>query len=124
MRGEIKERKRKGLLRRRTRRAGNFELRVTLPGELRADDVEASLAYGVLNMYLPKAQSKKHNKIKVTDGKREMRLLSPEINLSHKVNSDTTSLSREAQVRSTVVAAGYLGRRMSPPTTTSYLEST
>lgn len=65
--GEVKERKREGLLRRRTRRVGNFEFRVTLPGELHADDVEASLAHGVLNVYVPKAQSKKHNKIKVTE---------------------------------------------------------
>jgi HSP20 family protein len=49
------------------RRVGNFELRVTLPGELRADDVKASLAHGVLNVYVPKAQSKKHNKINVTE---------------------------------------------------------
>jgi HSP20 family protein len=39
--GEVKERSREGLLRRRTRRIGNFEFRVTLPGDLRADDVEA-----------------------------------------------------------------------------------
>lgn len=31
--GEIKERERKGLLRRRTRRTGRFDFRVTLPGE-------------------------------------------------------------------------------------------
>ena len=33
--GEVKERKREGLFRRRTRRVGEFELRVTLPGYLR-----------------------------------------------------------------------------------------
>jgi HSP20 family protein len=33
--GEVKERKREGLFRRRTRRVGEFELRVTLPGDLR-----------------------------------------------------------------------------------------
>jgi HSP20 family protein len=65
--GEVKERSREGLLRRRTRRIGNFEYRVTLPGDLRADDVEASLAHGVLTVHVPKAQSTKHNKIDVTD---------------------------------------------------------
>jgi HSP20 family protein len=30
--GEIKEKERKGILRRRTRRTGRFEYRVTLPG--------------------------------------------------------------------------------------------
>jgi HSP20 family protein len=65
--GELKERSREGLLRRRTRRIGNFEYRVILPGELRTDDVEASLAHGVLTVYVPKAQATKHNKIEVTD---------------------------------------------------------
>jgi HSP20 family protein len=65
--GEVKERKREGLLRRRTRRIGNFEYRVTLPGDLRADDVEASLAHGVLTVHVPKAQTTKSSKINVTD---------------------------------------------------------
>jgi HSP20 family protein len=65
--GELKERSREGLLRRRTRRIGNFEYRVVLPGDLRADDVEASLAYGVLTVHVPKAQATKHNKIEVSD---------------------------------------------------------
>jgi HSP20 family protein len=65
--GEIKERKREGLLRRRTRRVGKFEFRVTLPGDLRSGDVEASLAYGVLTVYVPKAQTTRHNKVDVTE---------------------------------------------------------
>jgi HSP20 family protein len=65
--GEVKERKREGLLRRRTRRIGNFEYRVTLPGDLRANDVEASLAHGVLTLHIPKAQTTKHSKIDVTE---------------------------------------------------------
>jgi HSP20 family protein len=40
--GEIKERERKGILRRRTRRVGEFDFRVTLPGHVEADGVEAS----------------------------------------------------------------------------------
>jgi HSP20 family molecular chaperone IbpA len=54
--GELKERKREGLFRRRTRRVGNFEYRVRLPGDLQGDKAEASLAYGVLTVYLPKAE--------------------------------------------------------------------
>ncbi|WP_406816729.1 Hsp20/alpha crystallin family protein [Mycobacterium sp. M23085] len=65
--GEVKERKREGLMRRRTRRIGSFEYRVTLPGDLRADDVEASLAYGVLTVMVPKAQATKHSKIEVSE---------------------------------------------------------
>ncbi|BBZ47241.1 Hsp20/alpha crystallin family protein [Mycobacterium parmense] len=65
--GEVKERKREGLLRRRTRRIGNFEYRVTLPGDLRADDVEASLAHGLLTVQVPKAQTTKHSKIEVAE---------------------------------------------------------
>jgi HSP20 family protein len=65
--GEVKEREREGLFRRRTRRVGNFEFRVTLPGGLRDGDVEASLAYGVLKVYVPKAKSTKSSKITVSE---------------------------------------------------------
>ena len=65
--GEVKERKREVLLRRRTRRIGNFEYRVTLPGDLRPDDVEASLAHGLLTVQVPKAQTTKHSKIEVSE---------------------------------------------------------
>lgn len=65
--GEVKERKREGLLRRRTRRIGNFEYRVTLPGDFRADNVEASLAHGVLTVQVPKAQTTTHTKIEVSE---------------------------------------------------------
>jgi HSP20 family protein len=65
--GELKERKREGLFRRRTRRRGEFDFRVTLPGDLRADDVEASLAYGVLRVHVPKAQRGKPSNIQVTE---------------------------------------------------------
>ena len=65
--GEVKESKREGLLRHRTRRIGDFEYRVTLPGDLKADDVEASLAHGVLTVRVPKAQTTKHSKIEVSE---------------------------------------------------------
>ena len=65
--GECKERKREGLFRRRTRKVGQFEFRITLPGELRDSDAEASLAYGVLKVYVPKAESTKSRKITVSE---------------------------------------------------------
>jgi HSP20 family protein len=65
--GELKERKREGLFRRRTRRVGEFEFRVTLPGYLREGDIEASLAYGVLKVYVPKSESTRSKKITVSE---------------------------------------------------------
>jgi len=65
--GEVKERKREGLFRHRTRRVGEFELRLTLPGALRESDIEASLAYGVLKLYVPKAETTKSSKITVSE---------------------------------------------------------
>ncbi|MDD4865917.1 MAG: Hsp20/alpha crystallin family protein [Mycobacterium sp.] len=69
--GEFKERKREGLLRRRTRRVGKFEYRVTVPGEIRDSDVAASLAHGVLTVELPKARSATARKIAVTESASE-----------------------------------------------------
>jgi HSP20 family protein len=69
--GELKERKREGLLRRKTRRIGRFELRISLPGDLREGGAEASLAYGVLNVYVPKADTATAQKIKVTESNSE-----------------------------------------------------
>jgi HSP20 family protein len=65
--GEVKERKREGFFHHRTRRVGEFELRITLPGHLREADVEASLAYGVLKLYVPKAENTKTNRITVSE---------------------------------------------------------
>jgi HSP20 family protein len=68
--GEIKERERKGILRRRTRRTGEFELRVTIPGEAGSDKVDASLDHGVLTVRIPKPEQAKPRRIEVqsTDG--------------------------------------------------------
>jgi HSP20 family protein len=64
--GELKERERKGLLRRRTRRVGEFEFRATLPGEVRSGGIEASLTNGVLTIRVPKAEGAKPNRIQIT----------------------------------------------------------
>ncbi|WP_051073847.1 Hsp20 family protein [Mycobacterium sp. JS623] len=58
---------REGSFRRRSRRGGEFEFRVTLPGSLQDEDIEASLAHGVLNVYVPKAESTKSSKITVSE---------------------------------------------------------
>jgi HSP20 family protein len=63
--GEIKEQERKGRLRRRTRRVGQFEYRVRLPELVDPDNVEAKLEEGVLSIRVPKAQQAKRRKIEV-----------------------------------------------------------
>ncbi|SFK97313.1 heat shock protein Hsp20 [Geodermatophilus ruber] len=54
--GEIKERERKGLLRRRTRRVGEFYYSLTLPDEIDEDNISAHLDRGVLTIRVPKTQ--------------------------------------------------------------------
>jgi HSP20 family protein len=65
--GELKKKEREGLLRRRARKVGEFEFRATLPGYLRQDEIEATLAHGVLTVYVPKAESTQSRQIEVTD---------------------------------------------------------
>jgi HSP20 family protein len=63
--GDIKERERKGILRRRTRRVGQFEFRVTLPGDTDREHVEASLHDGVLTVRIPKSQQAEPQRIEI-----------------------------------------------------------
>jgi HSP20 family protein len=65
--GEIKQRERTGIVRRRTRRVGQFEFRVRLPGEVDENGIEANLNTGVLTVRVPKAQARSH-RIEVTGG--------------------------------------------------------
>lgn len=64
--GEIKEREREGVLRRRTRRVGRFEYRVILPEEVDADGIEANLSNGVLTVRVPKSERAQRRRIEVT----------------------------------------------------------
>jgi HSP20 family protein len=57
--GDVKERERSGILRRRTRRTGQFDYRVTLPGEVDADGVDAQLDHGVLTVRVSKPERAK-----------------------------------------------------------------
>jgi HSP20 family protein len=63
--GEMKDRKREGVVRRRTRRVGRFEFRVNLPGELDPEGVDAKLNDGVLNVRVPKAERMQRKRIEV-----------------------------------------------------------
>jgi len=64
--GEIKERQRKGVVRRQTRRVGRFAYRLTLPEHVDADKVDAKLDNGVLRVRVPKAERAQRRKIEVS----------------------------------------------------------
>ncbi|MGZ6582709.1 MAG: Hsp20/alpha crystallin family protein [Gaiellaceae bacterium] len=63
--GEVKERERKGRLRRQTRRTGRFEYRVSLPDHLDAEKIDATLTEGVLTVRVPKSERAQRRKIEV-----------------------------------------------------------
>lgn len=63
--GEIKEREREGILRKRTRRIGRFEYRVRLPEQVDPDNVEAKLKDGVLSVRVPKHEQAERRRIQV-----------------------------------------------------------
>ena len=63
--GEIKAKERKGVLRRQTRKTGEFEYRVTLPGTADQEHIEANLHDGVLTVRVPKTEQAKSRRIEV-----------------------------------------------------------
>jgi HSP20 family protein len=63
--GDMKERERKGVLRKQTRRVGHFEYRVTLPDLVDAEKIDAKLKDGVLILRIPKAERERRRKIEV-----------------------------------------------------------
>jgi HSP20 family protein len=63
--GEIKERERKGTVRRRSRRTGRFDYRVSLPDHVDADKIEANLAEGVLTVRVPKSERAQRRRMEV-----------------------------------------------------------
>jgi HSP20 family protein len=63
--GKIKEREREGILRRRTRRTGEFEYRVTIRGDADPDRIDASLHEGVLTLRIPKPARERRREIEV-----------------------------------------------------------
>jgi HSP20 family protein len=62
--GELTETER-GRLRRRTRRYGQFEYRLVLPGDVNAESVNAQLAEGVLTVTVPKAEAAKPRHVEI-----------------------------------------------------------
>ena len=63
--GDVKERERKGVLRRRTRKTGEFEFRVTLPGPTDADAITADVKDGVLAVRIPKPEEARLRRIEI-----------------------------------------------------------
>ena len=63
--GEIKEREREGILRRRTRKTGEFDYHITLPGDADAENIEAELRDGVLAVRIPKPEQERPRRIDV-----------------------------------------------------------
>ena len=62
--GDIKESE-NGRRRRSSRRTGRFEYRTYLPGDVKADQVSAQLAEGVLTVTVPKSEATKPRRIEV-----------------------------------------------------------
>jgi len=63
--GEVRERERTGVLRQQTRMQGRFEYRSTLPHEVDADQIEATLKDGVLNVRVPKSERSQPRRIEI-----------------------------------------------------------
>ncbi|MEU4133025.1 Hsp20/alpha crystallin family protein [Streptomyces wuyuanensis] len=65
--GEIKDKERKGLLRRSTRRTGAFEYRLRLPGEVDTEKINAQMSDGVLSITVPKAEVAKPRHVEISE---------------------------------------------------------
>ena len=63
--GDVKEKERKGVLRRRARRTGHFEYHVALPGESDEEHIDAKLHDGILTVRVPKTEQEKPRRIEV-----------------------------------------------------------
>jgi HSP20 family protein len=63
--GEVKERERKGILRRQARKVGQFEHVLVLPPDVDANNVEATLRDGVLTIRVGKTTSSQPRQIEV-----------------------------------------------------------
>jgi len=63
--GEIVEKERAGILRRRTRRVGRFEYCVTLPGPIDSDSINASLDHGILHVTVPKPAQARPRRVEI-----------------------------------------------------------
>ena len=66
--GEVWERERRGVLRRHTRRTGQFDYRVLLAGEVDTANVEAGVHGEVLRIQVHKTEQAKPRRIAITAG--------------------------------------------------------
>jgi HSP20 family protein len=64
--GEVKEPS-NGRRHRSSRRAGRFEYRTIFPGDIKATEVRAELADGILTVSVPKAEATRPSRVEVTD---------------------------------------------------------
>lgn len=64
--GEIKERERTGVVRRHSRRIGQFDYRTTLPPNVDTEHVSADLTNGVLTVRVPKTERGKPQRVEIT----------------------------------------------------------
>ena len=65
IRGQVVERERQGVVRRRTRRTGRYEYRVMLPDQVDGNKIDANLKDGVLMVRAPKSQKAQRRRIEV-----------------------------------------------------------
>jgi HSP20 family protein len=66
--GEIKEKERAGILRRRTRRVGEFEFRVVLPEPVDSEHVDASFDGGILHVRVPRQDRARSRHVEIGSG--------------------------------------------------------
>ncbi|MFF8843381.1 Hsp20/alpha crystallin family protein [Streptomyces sp. NPDC015127] len=64
--GEIKEKERTGVVRRHTRRMGQFDYRTSLPPNTDTEHISAELTNGVLTVRVPKTKRAKPHRIEIT----------------------------------------------------------
>lgn len=66
--GEVREQADGGQRRRSSRRAGRFEYRAYLPGDVNPEGVRAELSDGILTVTVPKSEAAKPRRIEVAEG--------------------------------------------------------
>jgi HSP20 family protein len=64
--GQLRDKERTGILRRRTRRVGAFQYTVTLPGDIDAEHVDAQLHDGLLTVRVPKSPGTERRHIRIS----------------------------------------------------------
>jgi HSP20 family protein len=66
--GDVREREREGVLRRKARMTGRFDYRSTLPRQVDPDRIEASLRDGVLTVRVPKSERSQPRRVEISGG--------------------------------------------------------